>query len=113
MEEFGWSGRLEDEQPELAAVRERLAEFREAHPDFAADWDRFLRDAADNACADIAGQRMAGKSHGQHAGLPTSVPVPFLGFDPGDVFQVFGLDLLAEVASRLGKMNESGPGGIG
>jgi hypothetical protein len=92
----------------MQQILARVAEFAATRPEFAATWEQNLTRGADQACADIAGRRLAGEKQGATGLAEMSVPVPDEGFDPAEVFAAFGYALLTEVRRRLAGMSQGG-----
>lgn len=96
-----------DRERQLRGVLARLEVFAVTHPDFAASWEQNLRTGADQACAELAGKRMAGRSDVSGTAA-MYVPVPDEGFTPEEVFAAFGLALVTEVRRRMALMQNPG-----
>lgn len=104
------SGLSETYSEETREVLARVAAFAASSPSFAESWQANIQRGADQACAEIAGKRMAGVTEGSSGMAEMYVPVPDSGFTPEEVFAAFGLELLTEVRRRMEMMT---PGSFG
>jgi hypothetical protein len=90
----------------LAAVRAFAAD----RPDFAAAWQKAVRDAADHATAQVTGALMGGRLTGTF-GWEAAIPYP-LTLTEEDTEEAYRHEVQAEVVRRINAMHDK-PGGIG
>lgn len=87
----------------------RVTLYAVTDPEFRAEWDCCVREAADGVCAQVAGQRMAGAVAG-YLEWSFDLPVP-PGMDEADAARAFKHTVSAVVSERVSRW--TGPGGPG
>lgn len=97
---------------QAASTLQQVTIYALDHEEFRQQWDAGVRSAADQACAEIAGARMAGRMTGVTSESWADIPVP-VSMDTQEVFAAFSLAVLGEVRRRLEAMMDRPAGGRG